>query len=92
MEGNFEKAAQEIRDHKDTHTQKQSDEVQRDVYGLFKQATVGDVNIAKPSDSLGSKKWDAWNMHKGLSQADARQRYIDLAKSFLPPACAAKFS
>jgi len=25
-------------------------------------------------------KWDAWNAKKGLTQDDAKQQYVDLAK------------
>jgi diazepam-binding inhibitor (GABA receptor modulator, acyl-CoA-binding protein) len=41
---------------------------------LFKQATVGDVNIARPGGFLNfeaNAKWDAWNAVKGKSKEDA---------------------
>ena len=55
------------------------------VYGLFKQATVGDVNTDRPGmlDFKGKAKWDAWNELKGTSQDDAKQQYIDLATALL---------
>jgi acyl-CoA-binding protein len=53
------------------------------IYGLYKQATEGDVSTAKPgfSDLVGRAKWDAWNAQKGKSADDARQAYIDLIES-----------
>ncbi|GAC1599625.1 MAG: acyl-CoA-binding protein [Ramlibacter sp.] len=53
------------------------------IYGLYKQATAGDVSEAKPgfSDLVGRAKWDAWNALKGVSADAARQRYVDLIGS-----------
>ncbi len=53
------------------------------IYGLYKQATQGDVQGAKPgfSDLVGRAKWDAWNQHKGSSAETAMQAYIDLIES-----------
>jgi hypothetical protein len=38
------------------------------LYGLFKQATVGDVNTDRPGmlDFTGKSKWDAWEKNKGF--------------------------
>ena len=37
------------------------------LYGLYKQATVGDVNTDRPGmlDFAGKAKWDAWSGNKG---------------------------
>ncbi|MEZ5703845.1 MAG: acyl-CoA-binding protein [Burkholderiaceae bacterium] len=53
------------------------------IYGLYKQATVGDVTEKKPgfSDMVGRAKWDAWNARKGVSPEAAKQQYIDLIES-----------
>ena len=53
------------------------------IYGLYKQATVGDNAEKKPGfgDMVGRAKWDAWNACKGTSQDDAKQQYIDLIQS-----------
>ncbi len=53
------------------------------IYGLYKQATVGDVTDKKPgfSDMVGRAKWDAWNANKGKSSEDAMQQYVDLIES-----------
>ncbi|PWN52336.1 acyl-CoA-binding protein [Violaceomyces palustris] len=48
-------------------------------YGLYKQATVGDVNTSRPGlfDLAGKYKWDAWNSNKGLSKEEAEQKYVE---------------
>jgi len=53
------------------------------IYGLYKQATVGDNTEKKPGfgDMVGRAKWDAWNALKGTSSEDAKQQYVDLIKS-----------
>jgi acyl-CoA-binding protein len=53
------------------------------IYGLYKQATVGDNTEKKPGfgDMIGRAKWDAWNGMKGIGNDDAKQQYIDLIAS-----------
>jgi diazepam-binding inhibitor (GABA receptor modulator, acyl-CoA-binding protein) len=53
------------------------------IYALYKQATAGDVEGAKPgfSDMVGRAKWDAWNAVKGIDRDTAMQRYVDLIES-----------
>ena len=55
------------------------------LYGLYKQATVGDVNVAQPYffDLVGKAKWDAWNKYKGTSQDDAKKKYIEYVDKLL---------
>jgi acyl-CoA-binding protein len=50
------------------------------LYALYKQATEGDVNSAKPGfgDLVGRAKWDAWAALKGVDGNTARERYIEL--------------
>lgn len=53
------------------------------IYGLYKQATEGDVTEKKPGfgDMVGRAKWDAWNGLKGTASDDAKQQYVDLIQS-----------
>jgi len=53
------------------------------IYGLYKQATAGDVTEKKPGfgDMVGRAKWDAWNGLKGVSSDEAMERYIALIES-----------
>lgn len=56
----------------------QSTTVQLDLYGLFKQASSGDVSGARPGmfDMRGRAKWDAWDKRKGLTADQAMEAYI----------------
>jgi len=51
-----------------------------EMYSLYKQATVGDCNVARPAvtDPMGQAKFDAWTAKKGMSQADAAKKYIEV--------------
>jgi acyl-CoA-binding protein len=53
-------------------------DVQLDLYGLFKQATLGDVSGSRPGmlDVRGRAKYDAWAKRKGLSKDAAMEEYI----------------
>jgi diazepam-binding inhibitor (GABA receptor modulating acyl-CoA-binding protein) len=58
----------------------QSNETLLDMYGLYKQATVGDVEGERPSgfDFRGAAKYAAWEKRRGMSSDQAMQAYIDL--------------
>lgn len=53
------------------------------LYALFKQATQGDASGERPGsfDFVARAKFDAWNVIKGTSEADAMQQYVDLVAS-----------
>ena len=55
------------------------------LYGLYKQATIGDNNTDRPNRlNLEARlKWKAWSEVQGLSKEDARQEYCDLAKKII---------
>uniref|UniRef100_A0AAQ6IPM7 Acyl-CoA-binding protein n=1 Tax=Anabas testudineus TaxID=64144 RepID=A0AAQ6IPM7_ANATE len=74
----FEKAAEEVKVLK----QKPDHGEICAIYGLYKQATVGDVNIERPGmfDFTGKAKWDAWEAKKGLSKNEAMATYVDLVE------------
>ncbi|KAI0052299.1 acyl-CoA-binding protein [Auriscalpium vulgare] len=48
-------------------------------YSYYKQATIGDVNTARPGmlDFVGKAKWDAWSGVKGTSKEDAYAKYVE---------------
>ena len=53
------------------------------MYGLYKQATVGDNTTTKPGMLAGlvaRGKWDAWTTQKGASKDEAAAKYIELIK------------
>lgn len=55
------------------------------LYGLFKQATEGDVTEERPGgfDFKAFAKYDAWNSLKGKSKEEAMTAYIELAKNLI---------
>lgn len=60
------------------------------LYGMYKQATEGDVVgvMARPTgnseiDVAGQKKWDAWKQQEGLSKTEAKRRYVSYLISLM---------
>ncbi len=51
-----------------------------ELYGLFKQAKLGDVSGKRPGmlDLKGRAKYDAWAARQGMSRDDAMTAYIAL--------------
>lgn len=60
-------------------------EVKLVLYGLFKQATAGDVSGKRPrfTDPVGRAKYDAWAAFSGLSAEQAQQQYADKVAELL---------
>lgn len=54
-----------------------------DLYSLYKQATVGDVNVPQPwaVQVEARAKWDAWNALKGVSREKAMKDYVVKARA-----------
>lgn len=50
------------------------------LYGLYKQATEGDLDQPKPGffDFVGTAKHDAWAALSGTAPEVAMQQYVDL--------------
>lgn len=55
------------------------------LYGLYKQATIGNCNTPQPwSIQIEARaKWDAWNSHFGKSKETAENEYIRLVEELL---------
>jgi len=64
-------------------TKKPSDNELLELYGLYKQSTVGNVNISKPSffNFKDCSKWNAWNSKKGFSQRNSMKKYVKLVNN-----------
>ncbi|KAG5357357.1 Acyl-CoA-binding protein 2 [Yarrowia sp. C11] len=60
-----------------------SDDELLELYGLYKQATVGDNNTDRPGafNFKAKYKWDSWDKLKGKSQEEAEQEYIALVQT-----------
>mmetsp|Transcript_9133 Transcript_9133/g.10438 ORF Transcript_9133/g.10438 Transcript_9133/m.10438 type:complete len:89 (+) Transcript_9133:81-347(+) len=56
----------------------QTNETKLTVYGLYKQATVGDNSEKAPwaVKVVAKAKWDAWMKQKGKSKNEAMAEYI----------------
>lgn len=57
-----------------------------ELYSLFKQSTVGDVNTPKPTSLFKlkeKKKWDAWNNKRGMSKHTAMRKYCSLVENLM---------
>ncbi|VDK55812.1 unnamed protein product [Anisakis simplex] len=54
-------------------------------YSLFKQATIGQVNVPKPSffSVVERYKWNAWNELGRMPQDEAKEKYIFTLVEFL---------
>ena len=73
----FEKAIAESK----TLASKPSNDTMLQLYALYKQSTVGDVNTDPPSnpfDFVSKAKYDAWATMKGNTTDKSMNDYIDL--------------
>lgn len=57
-------------------------DVKLELYALYKQASIGDVQGDKPGgfDFVGKAKYDAWAGKQGLTTDEAKQAYLDLVE------------
>ena len=57
-----------------------------ELYGLYKQATSGDVAGGRPGilDLKGRAKHDAWTKRQGMTKAAAMEAYIGLVDRLAP--------
>ncbi|CAG7836132.1 unnamed protein product [Allacma fusca] len=81
LDERFNKAAEDVKNLK----KKPGDADLLEIYSLFKQGTIGDVNTDRPGmfDLTGKAKWDAWSKLKGLSQDEAKEKYIAKVQSLI---------
>ncbi len=73
----FEQAASDSK----SLPEKPSNETLLQLYSLYKQGSIGDVNTDPPSnpfDFVAKAKYEAWAGLKGKSTADAMAEYIEL--------------
>ena len=71
----FEKAVEMM----ERHTLTEAESLK--LYGLFKQATLGDNERARPwvFQFHACAKWDAWEKEKGKGELQAKSEYIGLS-------------
>jgi diazepam-binding inhibitor (GABA receptor modulating acyl-CoA-binding protein) len=62
-------------------SERPSNETLLKLYALYKQSTVGDVNVDPPSnpfDFVSKAKYEAWVDLKGRATTEAQTEYIEL--------------
>jgi diazepam-binding inhibitor (GABA receptor modulating acyl-CoA-binding protein) len=73
----FEQAAADSK----TLSEKPSNDVLLQLYSLYKQGSIGDVNTEPPSnpfDFVNKAKYESWASLKGKSPEDAMKEYVAL--------------
>ncbi len=80
LQQNFESAQSRV---KNNLTKRPNDDELLHLYGLFKQATIGDVNTEQPGMFAFKEKakWNAWNEKKGMKKETAMQSYVDFVNT-----------
>jgi diazepam-binding inhibitor (GABA receptor modulating acyl-CoA-binding protein) len=75
MEGLFNQAVVKVKDYTNVST-----DIQLKLYGLYKQITIGNINISKSSffDIKGNAKYTAWENLKNKSKESAMIEYIQI--------------
>jgi len=78
LKAQFEAAVDSVQNAPADGDFKPSNDYKLKMYGLFKQATDGDVSGKKPGmlDVIGRAKYGAWEKLKGMSADAAMQAYI----------------
>ena len=58
-----------------------SEEVLESLYGLFKQATVGNAPTSSPSlfNVSQFRKWEIWNNYRDTPPLEAMRKYIEVS-------------
>ncbi len=79
LQKRFETAAEEAQ----RLARKPDNETLLKLYGLYKQATQGDVRSKRPgfTDPVGRAKYDAWKRLAGQSREQAMVAYADLVET-----------
>lgn len=74
----FETAAQEVQ----TLARKPDNDTLLQLYGLYKQATQGNVSGKRPgfTNPVGRAKYDAWKRLRGKKPEEAMEQYIALVE------------
>lgn len=64
-------------------TKRPNDDELLHIYGLYKQSTIGDINIPRPGILAFKEKtkWNAWNSKKDMKRETAMQSYVDFVKA-----------
>ena len=84
----FDEAVKRVNSPEEAHKGKNaSNELKLDMYKYYKQANFGDVTGAAPwkVQLEASAKYNAWKSIKGMSKAEAMQKYVEIVNEYLGP-------
>ncbi|WP_114790687.1 acyl-CoA-binding protein [Niabella yanshanensis] len=79
LQQQFEKAAEESK----SLSEKPSNDILLQLYSLYKQGSVGDINIDPPSNPfniVNKAKYNAWEALRGKTKEEAMQEYVALVR------------
>lgn len=78
LKNDFQKAAKDVQ----KLSKRPSDKELLELYGLYKQASEGDVSGPKPGllDFKAKAKYQAWSALKGKSEEEAMKQYVASVK------------
>ncbi len=85
LETQFNATAKRVKD-EDKIPKDTSDDDMLELYSLFKQGSIGDVNIDAPgmfSYPKTKAKYNAWLAKKGMDKKTAMENYIQHAKKLM---------
>lgn len=81
MQMTFEEAAKNVLN----LSESPKNEIKLKLYGLYKQATIGNCNTKQPSvfEFTERAKWDAWESNKNKPINQAKNEYVMLVTKLL---------
>ena len=84
LQEKFEAAAKKLQDNAGI-ADSLDDAKKLEIYALYKQGMIGDVNTERPGmlDFKGKAKFEAWKGKKGTSKEDAMKAYVELIGDLL---------
>ena len=55
------------------------------LYGLYKQVTIGNINIPQPWAIQIEKraKWDSWKLFENMDKSKAMARYVEIVENLI---------
>ena len=79
IEEKFKSAAENV---KNLET-RPSNETLLQLYGLYKQAIIGNIDTSQPYSFLIEKrsKWDSWKLFENMDKCEAMSKYVEIVEN-----------
>jgi acyl-CoA-binding protein len=92
VQASFDKAVEYVKNNSGALKDKAGNDGMLDIYGCYKLAVEGKVNIKKPGGLFNNKekaKWEAWNKWSQVEdlvedQNKAKEKYHELVANIIP--------